>query len=107
VLVNAFVELEDPYSLTDAECQALLAQDLLQLRAGEFILDLGWTPEGDPAGRYRLELVRGDWDDKLLRVEDPSFELIRGAIDLCLGELARDADPASIQPLLDDARGPT
>jgi hypothetical protein len=101
VIVNSFAEIDDPRALTDAEREALLAQDLLQLRAGELILDLGWSPEGDPSGRYRLELVRGDWDDTLLRVEHPSAEFMRNAIDLCLGELARDADPASLQRLLD------
>jgi hypothetical protein len=74
------------------------SQDLLQLRAGDLILDLGWTPEGDANGRYRLELTEGD--DTVLRFEQPSAELIRDAIDLILGELARDADPASLQRLL-------
>jgi hypothetical protein len=105
VVVNSFAEIADPRSLTDAERQALLAQDLLQLRAGDLILDLGWTPEDDASGRYRLELVRGDWDDTLLRVEHPSAEFMRNAVDICLGELARDADPASLQHLLDEAVG--
>jgi hypothetical protein len=106
VVFNAFSEIDDPRSLTDAERQAHLAQDLLQLRAGDLILDLGWTPEGDAAGRYRLELVRGDWDDVLLRLEHPSAEFMRDAVDVCLGELGRDADPASLQHLLDEAMGP-
>ena len=100
VVANAFAEIDDPRSLTADERRALLAQDLLQLRAGDLILDLGWTPEEDAGGRYRLELVRGDWDRVLLTLEHPSAEFMRNAIDLCLGELARDADPATLQDLL-------
>jgi hypothetical protein len=99
VVTNAFVELDDPSTLTEAERTAHLAQDLLQLRAGDLILDLGWVPDGDPNGHYRLELVRGNWDQTLLRLEHPSPAYMRDAIDLCLGELARDADPEALGPL--------
>ena len=101
VVTNAFAEIDDPHALTEEERRAHLAQDLLQMRAGELILDLGWMPEGDPEGRYRLELARGDGSDSLLRVEYPSAAFMRDAIDLCLGELARDADPESLQTLLE------
>jgi hypothetical protein len=86
VVFNAFVEIEDARALDEAEREALLSQDLLQLRAGDLILDLGWGPEGDAGGRYRLELARGDWDETLLRLEHPSAALMRDAIDLCLGQ---------------------
>ena len=69
------------------------SEDLLQLRAGDLYLDLGWT--GD---RYRLELTEGD--ETHVRLETPSADAIRDAIDLILGELPRDADPASLQRLL-------
>jgi hypothetical protein len=68
-------------------------EDLLQLRAGELHLDLSWTGDG-----YRLEL--SDEHETHVRVENPSTEYIREAIDLILGELARDADPGSLQRLL-------
>ena len=84
VAVNSFVE--DP---GDEQ----LSEDLLQLRAGELYLDVGWS-----GGRYRLELTEGDATH--LRLEHPSPEYIREAIDLILAELARDADPGSLQRLL-------
>jgi hypothetical protein len=101
VIANTFAELDDPGALSEEEQRAHLAQDLLQLRAGALILDLGWVPEGDPAGHYRLELVRDNWNETLLRLEQPSAAFMRDAVDLCLGELARDADPESLQALLD------
>jgi hypothetical protein len=100
VVVNSFVEIDDPHALGQAERDALLSQDLLQLRAGDLILDLGWTPDGDADGAYRLELVRGDWEETLLRFQAPAAETMRHAVELCLGQLARDADPASLQALL-------
>src|SRR5687768_8372727 len=101
VVANTFAEIDGAQELSAEEQRAHLAQDLLQLRAGELILDLGWVPEGDPAGRYRLELVRDNWNETLLRLENPDAAFMRDAIDICLGELARDADPASLQALLD------
>ena len=100
VVTNAFVDIEDPGALTKDEQAAYLAQDLLQLRAGNLILDVGWTPDGDPAGRYRLELVEAGWARTFVRLEHRSAGFIREAIDLCLAELARDADPESLEQLL-------
>jgi hypothetical protein len=81
VIANAFTE--------DAR-----DEDLLLLRAGALHLDLGWTSQGT----YRLELTEGD--TLHARVESPSTDYMRDAIDLILGELARDADPSSLQRLL-------
>jgi hypothetical protein len=69
-------------------------EDLLLLRAGPLHLDLSWTSQRT----YRLELTEGDTIH--VRVENPSTDYMRDAIDLILGELARDADPASLQRLL-------
>ncbi|MCP3142277.1 protein kinase family protein [Pyxidicoccus xibeiensis] len=41
-----------------------LIEDLLQLREvrRDFLLDAGWYPDGDPAGRFRAVLLQGqDW----------------------------------------------
>lgn len=84
VVVNSFVE-----DATDE----LLSEDLLQLRAGELHLDLGFS-----RGRYRLELTEGETTH--VRLEHPSAEYVRAAVDLILAELARDAEPASLQRLL-------
>jgi hypothetical protein len=98
VVVNSFVELDDPRRLSDAQREAHLSQDLLQLRAGDLFLDLGWAPEGDAGGRYRLALTEGEQTH--LRLENPSAEYVRNAIDLVLAELSRNAEPASLQRLL-------
>jgi hypothetical protein len=87
VVVNAFVEVPDEESLSE---------DLLQLRAGDLYLDLGWS-----RGRYRLEL--SDSETTHVRVELERADHARHAIDLILTELARDADPAGLQRLLDEA----
>jgi hypothetical protein len=79
--------------VTNAFAEDARDEDLLQLRAGALHLDLGWS--GD---RYLLEL--SDERATHVSVENPSADYMREAIDLILGELARDAEPASLQRLL-------
>jgi hypothetical protein len=95
--MNRLIPLRIPGGWTvisNAFAEDARGEDLLLLRAGPLHLDLGWTSQST----YRLELVEGDTVH--LRVENPSAAYMRDAIDLILGELARDADPASVQRLL-------
>ncbi|TFY89245.1 hypothetical protein DYL61_22795 [Pseudomonas nabeulensis] len=42
----------------------LLKEDMLQVEfAGGFLLDVGWYPEFDPAGDFRINVIKNyDWD---------------------------------------------
>jgi hypothetical protein len=79
--------------VTNAFAEDARDEDLLQLRAGALHLDLSWS--GDA---YRLEL--SDEETTHVSVENASVDYVREAIDLILGELSRDAEPASLQRLL-------
>lgn len=52
-----------------------------------YILDLGWYPEAEPKGRYRLTLERRDTGEALKTVESRNREEIRETIDRWLDRL--------------------
>lgn len=60
------------------------------------VLDLGWYPEADPNGRYRLTVLRGDWDHVLLRLESRDRDVIRTAIDSCLSLATEGIDETEL-----------
>lgn len=65
---NTFLEL-DPDSLPPGtDDWELLGEDLLQLRHDRhgLVVDVGWSPEASPRGRFVLTLIRGeDWANPL------------------------------------------
>jgi hypothetical protein len=50
-------------------------------------LDVGWVPEHDPSGRYRLKLYRGYWAKT---VEGPLYSKSRDAIIAAIGNIVRE-----------------
>ncbi|WP_412028809.1 hypothetical protein [Deinococcus yunweiensis] len=57
-----------PGQIVYAEATPELKEDLLQVVYPDGqTLDVGWYPEGDPKGEYRILVVSdGDWDTPLL-----------------------------------------
>jgi hypothetical protein len=103
VLFNTFAEIDDAHELTIQEREALLSEDLLQLETEDLVLDLGWYPDEDPEGAYRVELVdrmAESWD-VLVRAECPRHEAMAAVIDMILDQLARNASYKFIQELAD------
>jgi hypothetical protein len=49
--------------------------------ARSYIVDLGWYPTENPNGRYRLALLRGDWDHVLTTYESRDIREICDTID--------------------------
>jgi hypothetical protein len=49
-----------------------------------FCVDLGWQPEADPGGAYRLVIFRGDWDHVAYRFRSTDRQLIANIINRCL-----------------------
>lgn len=84
VTFNNFVEIDDPASLDAAERDAYLSQDLLSLRSPRYVLDLGWRPDGDPAGSYRLAVMTPEWEDTGIELVTRSAPVVRDAIELIL-----------------------
>jgi hypothetical protein len=114
VVFNNFVEFSDDSPPTDADFEAYRDEDLLSVEAVSFdgkvwrtdesglLIDVGWYPAGDPAGSYRLALVRGGWDDVPARFEHRNCYVVKEAIDLVVGMLARGSTPEEVAELLDD-----
>jgi hypothetical protein len=108
---NNFVELGRPESLSAGDRDAYLAQDLLSIRstapeganASGLILDVGWRPDGDPAGRYLLQVVRANWDETGIELASRRSEIIRDAIEVCLHRLNAGDPPQRVQQILVEA----
>ena len=108
---NNLVELPPMEELTAAQRDAYLSQDLLSLESiapaggasAGYMIDVGWTPDGDPAGAYRLRVVRESWSDIPIRLDSAHLEVIRDAIGLCANRLNEGAPVETIQRLLDEA----
>lgn len=67
---NTFFEI-DPSEAT----RAYLCEDLFQATCerADVLLDLGWYPDGHPAGHYVLQAYRGDFTGtQLARLEAPT-----------------------------------
>ena len=108
VAFNNFVELGDVPDAHDRA--AYLTQDLLSVRstapedtpAAGWELDVGWYPDGDAGGAYRLVLVDAD-GEPAVRLESRHAEIVRDAVALCLNRLNEGAPADQIQQLLDGA----
>jgi hypothetical protein len=104
VVFNNLVELPPMETLTAEDRDSYLSQDLLQLRstarAGSsagYTIDVGWRPDGDATGAYRLRVVRESWDDVVIKLDTPDLAAICRAIDTCTWRLAEGVSPEMIQ----------
>jgi hypothetical protein len=84
------------------------SQDLLQMRSCRvvdgawqvdpdgYLVDLGWYPDADPTGAYRLVVVRPDFrGDTVIEVSHREQSVIRQAIEACIAGITdRAAIPA-------------
>jgi len=64
------------------------------------ILDLGWYPDSDPKGTYRIVLIRGDWSNELLKFESKDRQKIRAVIERCLNLVMQGTDDQEISRLV-------
>ncbi|MDD6990914.1 MAG: hypothetical protein PUI48_03710 [Oscillospiraceae bacterium] len=54
-----------------------LNEDLLQASSGKFIIDMGWYPEGDPAGKLRALLIKNhNWLEPVSEFEDNNAAML-------------------------------
>ena len=96
VIWNQFYEVEpdadiEIAGLPDGDVWELFLQDLLQLQNGnrKLLLDLGWVPEANPQGRYKLTLVENeDWIHPVATYESRDKDDIVEQIDLWLIKIA-------------------
>jgi hypothetical protein len=62
----------------------------------DYLIDLGWYPESDPNGNYRLCLIRGSWDNIILNFESTDCKKIRKAIERCFDLILNGIDDNDI-----------
>lgn len=68
---NTFIDTDpkEMENMSPLERALRFTESLLQMsfERDNLVLDLGWYPEGDPQGKYRLLLLRGiDWENPLV-----------------------------------------
>ncbi|MCI9513123.1 MAG: hypothetical protein HFF61_02165 [Oscillospiraceae bacterium] len=87
------LESLEPDDLTedDPAWQFTLVQDILYMRkqsGGQTVaIDLGWYPDGDPAGAYRLEAILDDnWENPILECTSRSTREIVETMEYWLFE---------------------
>jgi hypothetical protein len=66
-----------------------------------WLIDVGWYPDSDPTGAYRLTLVRGGWDEIIFQVVRKKGSDIQQLIDEMLDDLARKGSVQSIAQRMD------
>lgn len=68
-------------------------------------LDVGWLPEGDPNGSFRLTFLRTRWADVLFTLDSTDRHQIRRAIERCLWYGTVGLDDAAISERLSSEFG--
>ncbi len=95
---NRFYELEPKGELiiegvTNNDGWLLFDQDLLQMEHGKrkVFLDLGWYPDENPNGNFRVVLIReSDWENPLFRHESKDKDEIVEVINNILTNVTSD-----------------
>ncbi|MEJ3745003.1 hypothetical protein WEI85_17115 [Actinomycetes bacterium KLBMP 9797] len=106
---NTFVEFRPDRPPTVDDYLWHHTEDLLQIRSCKvvdgawqvdpdgFLVDLGWYPDGEPTGAYRLVVVRPDFrGDTVIEVSHRKQSVIRQAIETCIAGITNGAAVSAI-----------
>ncbi|MCA1993416.1 MAG: hypothetical protein LDL41_15455 [Coleofasciculus sp. S288] len=66
-----------------------------------YAFDLGWYPESDPDGCYRLTLIRGDWNNVVIQFESKKRHEVSQVIKQCFDLIAQGVDEQEISRLIE------
>lgn len=99
---NTFVEFGPDRAPAADDYRWHHSEDLLQIRSCKvvdgawqadpdgYLVDLGWYPDGEPTGAYRLVVVRPDFrGDTVIEVSHREQSVIRQAIEICVAGITR------------------
>jgi len=87
VTYNSFCEIAPPLGLPEEDDMWLFfTQDLLQIinenKNIEFMIDLGWIPEGDPEGSFHVQVIKNkNWDEPLEEFKSQDQKMITEKIE--------------------------
>lgn len=68
VSYDALSDIDETFDLSDEQFLFSLKEDILQITCPSLglLLDVGWYPEFNPRGRFRIYLIRNEnWDQPL------------------------------------------
>jgi hypothetical protein len=68
-----------------------------------YLLDVGWYPDSDPQGSYRLTLLRGGWDNIIAELKSIEREKIREWIEVCLDLILQGIEGEALLRLINSA----
>lgn len=66
----------------------------------DYVIDLGWYPDQDPEGQYRLVLLQENWDDILCTFESPDRFEIRDTLERWLDQVNRAPNRVKLEKRL-------
>ena len=91
VVKNAFLDVSPEIVNGRISPPGVFVQDILSIErriAGQpppsdrhFIIDLGWYPDEDPNGGFRLAVLLSNWDNVLKSIESRDREIIRSTLE--------------------------
>ena len=65
-----------------------------------YTIDLGWYPEADPNGNYRLVLLKEDWDNIIVEIESKHHQKIANVIEQLFDLISQGVDDKQIKELI-------
>jgi hypothetical protein len=99
---NDFVDVEPQVEGGQLQPRGFFIEDILSLEhrrpiqgilaEPDYLVDLGWYPDQDPTGKYRLVLLGNGWDDILATLESPDRFLIRDTMERWMSQIDRAKD---------------
>lgn len=65
-----------------------------------YILDLGWYPEANPEGFYRLTFLKSNWENIIVEVESKKHYVIEYFIERCFNLILQGTDDRQIAQII-------
>ncbi|NET31804.1 MAG: hypothetical protein F6K19_07350 [Cyanothece sp. SIO1E1] len=108
VIHNSFGDVEPIIQDGSIVNDEFFNEDLLSIEAIQFdgsywqvdkngyTLDLGWYPEANPDGFYRLTLIRGSWDHIVAKCESKDRYQIHRLVERCLELITQGSEDLEI-----------
>ncbi|WP_459480887.1 hypothetical protein [Clostridium saccharoperbutylacetonicum] len=93
IVQNRFLDIEPEELNKDDDIWDEFTQDILQIqhKKRNVIIDLGWYPDIDPCGHYRVVAIKDtNWESPIERYESRSKEDIKNKIEFLLEKFSRN-----------------
>lgn len=68
-----------------------------------YLIDLGWYPEADPEGNFKLVLLKDDWDNIVASIESSDRYVIHAAIEKMFDLITSGVGEDQLRAVLSEA----